>query len=77
MSTKLIGIKKININDSNYEIKYYRKNNFNGNTFFTSEVYIGLNDKIILDDHSMASLEYKVDLVLPAALYSRVAHNCR
>ncbi len=77
MSTKLIGIKKININDSDYEIRYYRKNNFNGNTLFTSEVNIGLNDKIILDDHSMASLEYKVDLVLPAALYSRVARNYR
>ena len=77
MSTKLIGIKKININDSDYEIRYYRKSNVNGNTLFTSEVYIGLNDKIILDDHSMASLEYKVDLVLPAALYSRVARNCR
>ena len=76
MSTKLIGIKKININDSNYEIRYYRKSNVNGNTLFTSEVYIGLNDKIILDDHSMASLEYKVNLILPAALYSRVALNC-
>ena len=77
MFTTLIGTKKININDSDYEIKYYRQNNSNGNTLFTSEVNIGLNDKIILDDHSMEGLEYKVDLVLPAALYSRVASNCR
>lgn len=77
MFTKMIGIKKIHINDADYEIRYYRKTNLNGNTLFTSEVNIGLNDKIILDDHSMASLEYKVDLVLPAALYSRTAHNSR
>jgi len=77
MFTKLIGIKKIQVNDGDYEIRYYRKNNPNGNALFTSEVNIGLNDKIILDDHSMASLEYKVDLVLPVALYSRVARNYR
>ena len=75
MFTKLIRIKKIHINDTDYEIRYYRKINLNGNTSFTSEVNIGLNDKIILDDHSMGSLEYKVDLVLPAALYSRMAGN--
>ena len=77
MLTKLIGIKKIHINDTDWEIRYYRRINLNGDTLFTSEVNIGLNDKIILDDHSMASLEYKVDLVLPAALYSRTARNCR
>ena len=77
MFTKLIGIKKIHIDDADYEIRYYRKTNLNGNTSFTSEVNIGLNDKIILDDHSMASLEYRVDLVLPAALYSRKAVNSR
>jgi hypothetical protein len=77
MFTTLIGIKKIHIHDGDYEIRYYRKNNFNGNAFFTSEVNIGQNDKIILDDHSLASLEYKVDLVLPIALYSRAARHCR
>ena len=77
MFTKIIGVKKIHINDTDYEIRYYRKTNLNGNTLFTSEVEIGLDDKIILDDHSMAGLEYKVDLVLPAALYSRTAQNSR
>ncbi len=77
MFTKLIGVKRIHINEADYEIKYYRKTNLNGKTSFTSEVNIGLNDKIILDDNSIASLEYKVDLVLPAALYSRTASNSR
>jgi hypothetical protein len=72
MFTKLIRTKKIHINDADYEIKYYRRVNLNGGTHFTSEVTIGGDDKIILDDHSIAGLEYKVDLVLPAALYSRM-----
>jgi len=77
MFSKLIGTKKIHINDGDYEVRYYRNTNLNGETLFTSEVNIGLNDKIILDDHSMASLKYKVDLVLPAALYSRTTGNPR
>ncbi len=77
MFTKLIGVKRIHINERDYEIRYYRKTNLNGKTSFSSEVYVGRNDKIILDDHSMASLEYKVDLILPAALYSRVASHSR
>jgi hypothetical protein len=77
MFTKLIGIKRIHINEADYEIKYYRKINLDGKTSFTSEVNIGLHDTIILDDHSMSSLEYKVDLVLPAALYSRTATSSR
>ena len=77
MFSKLIGTKKIHINDGDYEVRYYRNTNLNGDTLFTSEVNIGLNDTIILDDHSMASLEYKVDLVLPAALYSRTTANPR
>ncbi len=72
MFTKLIRTEKIYLNDNEYEIKYYRKMNLNGGTLFTSEVNIGRNDKIILDDHSIASLEYKIDLVLPAALFSRM-----
>jgi hypothetical protein len=77
MFTKLIRTKKIHINDSDYEIKYYQKMNLNGGILFTSEVNIGGNDKIIIDDHSIASLEYKVDLVLPAALFSRMTGNSR
>jgi hypothetical protein len=75
MFTKLIEVKRMHINEVDYEIKYYRKTNLDGKASFTSEVTIGLNDKIILDDHSMASLEHKVDLVLPAALYSRMTGN--
>lgn len=71
MFPKLIEVEKIHLNAADYKIRFYQNTNFNGNTMFTSEVDIGLNDKIILDDRSMASLRYKLSLVLPVALYSR------
>ncbi|NIO19391.1 MAG: hypothetical protein GTN76_01245, partial [Candidatus Aenigmarchaeota archaeon] len=69
MFTKLIGVEKRHLNSTNYEIRYFRNTNINGETSFTSEVDIGLDDKIILDDRSVAHLKYKLDLVLPAALH--------
>lgn len=71
MFAKLIEVEKIHLNASDYEIRYFRNTNLNGGTNFTSEVKVGQDDKIILDDRTMAGLKYKVDLVLPAALYSR------
>ena len=71
MFTKLIEVEKRHLNSTNYEVRYFQNTNVNGETSFTSEVDIGLDDKIILDDRTMASLKYKVDLVLSGALYSR------
>jgi len=72
MFTKLIEVEKIHLNAVDYEIRYFLNTNVNGGTSFASEVEIGQDDKIILDDRTMARLKYKVDLVLPAALYSRM-----
>jgi len=78
MLAKLIKVEKTNIDGSDYEIRYFRNTNPNGNTSFTSEVTIGLNDKIILDDHSIVSLKHKVNVVLPVSLWSkRVWHRLR
>jgi hypothetical protein len=71
MFTKLIEVEKRHLNSANYEIRYFRNTKLNGETSFTSEVDIGLHDKIILDGRSMAHLKYKLDLVLPVALHSR------
>ena len=71
MFTKLIEVEKIHLNAADYEIRYYQNTNFNGISSFASEVEIGQNDKIILDDRSIGSLKHKVGLVLPAVLYSR------
>lgn len=71
MFTKLVAVEKRHLNSANYEIRYFRNTKLNGETSFTSEVDIGLDDKIILDDRSIGSLKYKMGLVLPAALYSR------
>jgi len=71
MFTKLIEVEKIHLNAADFEIRYFLNTNVNGGTSFASEVEIGQDDKIILDDRTMARLKYKVNLVLPVVLYSR------
>lgn len=59
------------MDDKAYEIKYYKYTNFDGLTIYSSEVDFGKNDKVILDDNSIYSLENKVRLIVPAAILTR------
>ncbi|MEK7871344.1 MAG: hypothetical protein AAB244_03100 [Nitrospirota bacterium] len=59
------------MDDKTYEIKYYKHTNFNGLTIYSSEVDFGKNDKVILDDNSIYSLENKLRHVVPAAILTR------
>ncbi len=59
------------MDDKTYEIKYYKHTNYNGLTIYSSEVDFGKNDKVILDDNSIYSLENKLRLVVPAAILTR------
>lgn len=67
--------KVINVDNADYEIRYYKSTNFKGLTIYSSEIDLGRNDKIILDDYSIDSLEHKLRLVFPAALYIRTELN--
>lgn len=71
MFTRLIKVEKINVDGVDYEIRYFQNTKLNGKLSFASEVNVGPDDKVILDDHSMASLKYKVNLILPVSLQSR------
>ncbi len=59
------------MDEKGYEIKYYKYTNFNGLTIYSSEVDFGKNDKVILDDNSIYSLENKLRLIVPAAILTR------
>lgn len=65
----------INMDNADYEIKYYRSTNFKGLTIYSSKIDLGRDDKIILDDYSIDGLEDKLRLIFPAALYIRTGLN--
>lgn len=62
----------VHIDNKDFDIKYYRYTNFNGLTTYSTEIEIGKNDKIILDDNSIYNLKNKLRLVIPAAIFTRI-----
>jgi len=72
MQKKLLETKTISFNGTNCEVKYFRQRDLDGDVIYSSEVTFREDDKMILDGSSLGNLQQKVNLVLPASIYSRV-----
>lgn len=72
MFRKLVKATDIEIDGSRYALRYYELETIRGGRRFSCEVLLGAQDRIILDDDSMLSLESKVARLVPATLYSRL-----
>lgn len=72
MIQKLVKTTDVEVNDCSYQVRYYEQQTVRGMRRFSSEVMLGPDDHIILDDDSMSSLEWKVARLVPATIYSRL-----
>lgn len=55
-----------------FDVRYFEQRTARGGRRFSSELLLGANDRIILDDDTMTGLESKVDRVMPAVVWSRM-----
>jgi len=72
MLRKLVKTAEVEVDNHRYDVRYYEHKTMRGVRRFSSEVLLGPDDRIILDDDSMSSLESKVTRLVPATLYSRL-----
>ncbi len=72
MLRKLVKTAEVEVDDRRYHVRYYEEKTARGGRRFSSEVLLGPEDRIILDDDSMSSLESKVMRLVPATIYSRL-----
>jgi len=72
MLRKLVKTSQVEVDDRGYSVRYYEQKTVRGMRRFSSEVLLGPDDRIILDDDSMSSLESKVTRLVPATIYSRL-----
>ena len=72
MLRKLVKTSEVEVDDHCYPVRYYEQKTVRGMRRFSSEVLLGPDDRIILDDDSMSSLESKVMRLVPATIYSRL-----
>lgn len=71
MLRKLVMTSEIEVDERRYHVRYFEVKTVRGMRRFSSEVLLGPDDRIILDDDSMSSLESKVSRLVPATIYSR------
>jgi len=69
--TKLKEIKFTAFNDV-LEITYFKSTNLEGKVRYSSEIIFRSGDKVIIDDKTLSRLESKINLLIPASIYSRV-----
>jgi len=72
MLRKLVKTTEVEVDNCCYHVRYYEQKTVRGMRRFSSEVLLGPDDRIILDDDSMSSLESKVTRLVPATIYSRL-----
>jgi hypothetical protein len=58
--------------DRTLPVRYFELRTIRGAKRYSAEILIGPNDRIILDDDSLTTLEARMTCLAPATLYSRV-----
>ncbi len=71
MLNDLIKTDKISIRKTSYPVRYFELRTMRGSRRFWAEITLGPDDKIILDDDSLANLETRTQRLIPATVYSR------
>jgi hypothetical protein len=72
MARTLVVTAEVEVDGRSYPLRYYEQLTVRGGLRFSCEVLLGDNDRIIVDDDSMAGLESKVSRLAPATIYSRL-----
>lgn len=72
MLRKLVKTTRIDLEGRSCDVRFFELRTASGGRRYSSEMMLGAEDRIILDDDTMTGLESKVDRLVPAALWSRM-----
>jgi hypothetical protein len=72
MFRTLVKTDALAIDDQTYSVRYFEVRTLRGGRRYSAEVLLGIDDRIILDDDSITSLETKTTRLVPATVYSRL-----
>ena len=72
MYRRLIKTGDVDVAEQKYAVRYYEAQTIHGARRFPSEVILGPEDRVILDDDSVNGLESKIAYLVTASVYSRM-----
>jgi hypothetical protein len=71
MFRKLLQTGEIDVDGRTYAVHYYEQKTARGARRVSCEVIVDAEDRIILDDDSLTSLQARIARLAPATIYSR------
>ena len=77
MFRKLLQSAQLDVDGRPYVAHYFEHRTARGARRFSCEVVLGADDRIILDDDSLTSLQAKMARLAPATIYSRALASRR
>lgn len=72
MSRTLLKTDALAVDDQMFPVRYFERRTLRGARRYSAEILLGPDDRIILDDDSVTSLEARTTRLVPATIYSRV-----
>ena len=67
----LVKTDEMTIDETTYSVRYFEVRTLRGGRRYSAEVLLGPDDRIILDDDSITTLEARATRLVPATVYSR------
>ena len=72
MFRTLVKTEAVAVDNQSFPVRYFEQRTMRGARRYSAEIVLGPDDRIILDDDSMTTLEARVARLVPATLYSRL-----
>jgi hypothetical protein len=72
MFRTLVKTKTFDVADRKFSIRIFELRTLRGARRFSAEILLGPDDRVILDDDSVAKLEARAMRLVPASVYSRM-----
>jgi len=72
MIRTLVKTEAIDIDSHRVAVRYFELRTLRGARRYSAEIVLGPDDRIILDDDSVTTLEARTARLVPATLYSRL-----
>ncbi len=72
MFRTLVKTDTLAIDEQAYPVRYFEVRTLRGGRRYSAELLLSADDRIILDDDSMTTLEAKTRRLVPATVYSRL-----
>jgi hypothetical protein len=72
MFRTLVKTEAVTVEDQSFVVRYFQLRTVRGLRRYSAEILLAPDDRIILDDDSIISLEARATRLVPATLYSRM-----